>query len=191
MVVEETKRPGTPPPQPPPAPAPSESKPQTQAKAAPEANSALDAPAAEPATAVDEKSKSEPKSEPPITATVTNAKPSARARRVQPAEPKQEPSARLLTQGEKYLYGRGVTRNCDQAVVYLKAAANAGNAEARSHLGALYSAGECVPRDRVAAYHWFSLAKKATPENPWLESNLNMLWRDMSSAERRRVGGER
>ncbi len=97
----------------------------------------------------------------------------------------------MLMLGENYLYGRTVPRNCDQAIIYLKAAANAGNAEARSHLGALYSTGECVVRDRVAAYHWFALASRSERANPWLESNLNMLWRDMSPDERRRVGAER
>lgn len=115
----------------------------------------------------------------------------AHARAVTEKQPKEEPGAKMLLRGENYLYGRGVPRNCDQAVIYLKAAANAGNPAARSHLGALYSSGECVARDRVAAYHWFSLASRAEPANPWLESNLNMLWRDMSPEERHRVGAER
>ncbi len=113
------------------------------------------------------------------------------ARPVTEKQTKEEPGAKMLLRGENYLYGRGVPRNCDQAVIYLKAAANAGNPAARSHLGALYSAGECVTRDRVAAYHWFALASRAEHANPWLESNLNMLWRDMSPDERHRVGRER
>ncbi len=94
-----------------------------------------------------------------------------------------------MTLGENYLYGRGVTRNCGQALVYLKAAAQAGNPRARGKLGALYATGECVNQDRPTAYRWFTMAREVDPSNIWLERNREMLWREMSPDERVRSGG--
>ncbi len=186
MVVEEPPKPAVPPQtttNPEPATSLPESKPAPGAEVKDPAKQLSDVGNVEPAAPA--------KTEAKAPAEISEPARPARSRRLRDAQPKEEPGGRLLMLGEKYLYGRGAARNCTQAVVYLKAAANAGNTPARSHLGALYSTGECVPRDRVLAYHWFTLAKKAEPANPWLESNLNMLWRDMSSAERRRVGAER
>ena len=96
------------------------------------------------------------------------------------------PGAALLASGERYLYGQGVQRNCGQALVYMRSAADQGNAEAMSHLGALYATGECAPFDRAAAYSWFARAM-AAKRNPYVERNLDMLWRDMTPQERQRV----
>jgi TPR repeat protein len=101
------------------------------------------------------------------------------------AEPAPDPRTnKMLVLGEKYLYGRGVTRDCNQAMTYFRAAAGQENAPAMSHLGAMYASGSCVPIDRAAAYQWFARAENADPGNQWLARNLDMLWRDMTPRER-------
>ena len=95
----------------------------------------------------------------------------------------------LVSSGEKYLYARGVARNCDQAVTYFNAAAAQQNPQAFSHLGALYATGECVPMDRAVAYAWFRRAYAKEPGNRYFEQNLTMLWREMTPAERQRATG--
>jgi len=121
--------------------------------------------------------------EPPSKATAGQAasKPSP----ARPAQPTVDNT--LLTRAESYLYGRGVPRSCDQAMVYLRAAAQQPNAKARSQMGALYATGRCVPQDRVVAYQWFSRALNTDPHNVWLERNREMLWRQMSEDERQRA----
>ncbi len=92
---------------------------------------------------------------------------------------------KMLVTGENYLYGRaGLPQNCQQAVVYLKAAADSENAPAMSHLGAMYASGHCVQANRVAAYKWFVRASEVDPRNQWTSRNLNMIWREMTPQER-------
>ena len=86
---------------------------------------------------------------------------------------------------EKYLYGP--SRNCTAARSLLEQAAGRQNPSAMSHLGAMYATGQCVSADKTLAYIWFSRAYDVNPENQWLEKNLTMLWRDMSSSERQVV----
>ena len=95
-----------------------------------------------------------------------------------------------MSSGEKYLYARGVARNCRQAVTYFNAAAAQQNPQAFSHLGALYATGECVPMDRAIAYAWFRRAYAREPGNHYFERNLTMLWREMTPAERQRAAGQ-
>ena len=97
----------------------------------------------------------------------------------------------LVSSGERYLYARGVARDCDQAVTYFNAAAAQENPQAFSHLGALYATGECVPMDRAVAYAWFRRAYVKEPGNRYFEQNLIMLWRAMTPAERQRATGTR
>jgi hypothetical protein len=112
-----------------------------------------------------------------------------------PARPVQEPPKEKLDpakdpdvlRAEKYLYGQGVSRNCVAARTLLEQAASRQNPSAMSHLGAMYATGQCVSADKTLAYIWFSRAYDVTPENHWLEKNLTMLWRDMSSSERQVV----
>ncbi len=99
-------------------------------------------------------------------------------------DPRKNP---MLLLGEKYLYGQGVSRNCPQAVVYFKAAAERDIAPAMLHLGAIYASGVCVPLDRVTAFHWFRKAQLAEPHNPWIAKNMDILWREMSPQERSQV----
>ena len=107
-----------------------------------------------------------------------NEKPSAQRTKPQPA------GAELVNSGERYLYGRGVPRNCSQAVSSFHSAAKQDNPTAMAHLGSLYATGQCVPFNRVQAYQWYSRALAADRGNTYIEHNLNMLWREMSSDER-------
>ncbi len=112
-------------------------------------------------------------------------KPARKARATQRDE-----GSELVAAGERYLYSRGVGRSCEQAVSYFKAAAVKQNPQAFSHLGALYATGECVPMDRALAYSWFQRARTRDPSNLYLEQNLTMLRRQMSSDERQRALGK-
>lgn len=100
-----------------------------------------------------------------------------------------DPDADMVARAERYLYGRGVRKNCDQALVYLRIAANRGSATARSKLGGLYATGNCVPMDRAEAYNWFTLAREAGSKSMWVERNREMLWSQMTQAERERTLG--
>ncbi len=118
-------------------------------------------------------------------ARAANKKPSAdRTARVEPVV---NEGSELVNSGEKYLYGHGVARSCNQAVTYFQAAAAKQNPQAFSHLGALYATGECVPMDRAVAYAWFRRAYAKEPSNHYFEQNLTMLWREMTPDERQRA----
>lgn len=86
--------------------------------------------------------------------------------------------------GEAYLYGRGATENCDQAVKYLKTASGKLNARARSTFGTMYATGHCVPRDLPTSYSWFALALRVDPNNQILEKDLSAVWNQMTPPER-------
>ena len=100
------------------------------------------------------------------------------------ADPHNNPN---LVTGEKYLYGRGVPQNCQQAVQHFQAAAKQDNAPALAHLGVMSASGQCMKLDRVAAYQWFARAKLADPDNAWLDRSMDMLWASMSHRERNAV----
>jgi hypothetical protein len=109
------------------------------------------------------------------------------SRRASPPEPVTPAGEELVAAGERYLYGRGVPRNCNQALVYFRSAADQQNARALTRMGALYATGTCVAQNRVMAYNWFSRALAQDRGNHLIEKNLNMLWRDMSGEERQRI----
>jgi hypothetical protein len=95
---------------------------------------------------------------------------------------------KLLLLGEKYLYGGGaIARNCEQAIVYFRAAAEQDNVPAMSHLAALYESGECSKRDPEQAYSWLKRAHDADPSNPWIERDMQIMQRQMSSQQRASV----
>lgn len=105
--------------------------------------------------------------------------------RAKPAPvPATNPDDALVTNAEKYLYGRGVPQNCDRALVSLRAAADRQNARAESLLGTMYGTGHCVPRDLPNAYRWFALASRQQSDNMWIQRNLEMIWREMTPQER-------
>jgi hypothetical protein len=144
-----------------------------------QASSSEQAPGAEPGS-----TKEDQAATPAQTATAgkqASVKTRAAAQREAPA------GQALVTAGERYLYGRGVARDCNQALVYFREGAELRNAQALSRLGTMYATGVCVSQDRVVAYNWFSRALAEDRSNQAIEQNLNMLWRDMSAGERQKV----
>lgn len=97
-----------------------------------------------------------------------------------------KPSAALL-KAQKYIQGRGVPQNCEQGLMYLRAATEENDPRAAVQMGALYSSGLCVRQDRVTAYRWFSSARDMEPNNRWISKNLNQLWAQMTPSERRSI----
>jgi hypothetical protein len=61
-----------------------------------------------------------------------------------------------------YYYGQGVRRNLEQAVKWVRMAAEGGNADAQFSLGMLHRVGEGVPRDDFQAYVLLKAAALAT-----------------------------
>ncbi|HLK33038.1 MAG TPA: hypothetical protein VKT29_08105, partial [Terriglobales bacterium] len=96
-------------------------------------------------------------------------------------------SAALLSNAQKYLYGDGVPQSCDRALGYLRQAVDNDSAKAKSTLGGLYATGHCAPLDRATAYRWFALALRQEPNNSYLSHDLEMLWNQMTPAEKQRA----
>jgi TPR repeat protein len=96
-------------------------------------------------------------------------------------------SAALLLSGERYLYGRGVPRNCERAISDLRKASDMGNAKASSHLGAMYATGECLPLNHVGAYKYFAQALHQDSTNSYFQRNLEMLWNEMTPEEKQQA----
>jgi hypothetical protein len=90
-----------------------------------------------------------------------------------------------------YAQGRGTPKDCEQAVLLLKAAAKKANPRARSKLGTMYASGQCVPQDRVEAYKWMHAALQVNPGSEWIQKNQESLWSRMSASERRRAAAYR
>lgn len=91
---------------------------------------------------------------------------------------------RLVADGEKYLYGRGVPEDCARAQRNLQIAARASNAKAQTLLGAMYATGHCVGRDLPSAYRWFAKALNGDPSNSRVQRDLEVLWKQMTPEER-------
>ena len=85
---------------------------------------------------------------------------------------------------ERYIYGRGVPQDCDRGLSMLKSAAGRSDANAMVKLGALYSSGNCAPRDLPTAYRWFALALHKQPDNQRVQDDLQKLWGQMTPPER-------
>ncbi len=96
----------------------------------------------------------------------------------------QKPSSTLL-RAQQFLQGKGVQQNCEQGLIYLRAAAQKNEPAAAVQMGALYAAGHCVQQDKVMAYRWFNAAHELQPANQWIQRNLNQLWAQMSEQEHR------
>jgi hypothetical protein len=97
------------------------------------------------------------------------------------------PSAALL-RAQQFLQGRGVPQNCEQGLIYLRAATQRNEPAAAVQMGALYSAGHCVKQDRVMAYRWFNSAHELQPANQWIQKSMDQLWAQMTQQERRLSG---
>jgi Double zinc ribbon len=102
-----------------------------------------------------------------------------------PAE--QKPSA-MLIRAQQFLHGSGVEQNCEQGLLYLRAAAQRNEPAAAVQMGALYASGHCVHQDRVMAYRWFNSAHELQPANQWILKNMDFLWGQMTEQERRLAG---
>jgi hypothetical protein len=101
--------------------------------------------------------------------------------------PDYTPSAALL-RAQQYIRGHGVTQNCEQGLLYLRAATEKNDPGAAIQMAALYSSGLCVKQDRVMAYRWFNSAHELQPANMWIQKNMDQLWAQMTSQERRLAG---
>jgi len=102
--------------------------------------------------------------------------------------PDYKPSAALV-RAQQYIRGTGgVGQNCEQGLLYLHAATDKSDPGAAIQMAALYSSGLCVKQDRVMAYRWFNSAHELQPANVWIQRNMDQLWAQMSSQERRLAG---
>jgi hypothetical protein len=101
--------------------------------------------------------------------------------------PDYKPSAALV-RAQQYIRGTGVQQNCEQGLLYLRAATEKNDPGAAIQMAALYSSGLCVKQDRVMAYRWFNSAHELQPANMWIQKNMDQLWAQMSSQERRLAG---
>jgi Double zinc ribbon len=102
--------------------------------------------------------------------------------------PDYKPSAALV-RAQQYIRGTGgVAQNCEQGLLYLKAATDKSDPGADIQMAALYSSGICVKQDRVMAYRWFNSAHELQPANVWIQRNMDQLWAQMSTQERRLAG---
>jgi hypothetical protein len=114
---------------------------------------------------------------PKPTASVERAtKPHAGIRPARPVDP--------VSEAQKYIYGQGVTQDCDRGMRLLKPAADQANPAAMVEMGALYSAGLCTPHDLPTAYRWFALALRKDPDNMAVQTDLQKLWGEMTQPER-------
>lgn len=118
----------------------------------------------------------------------SDGKPSASTKAIDDAHiPDHKPSAALV-RAQQYLRGHGVPQNCEQGMLYLRAATEKNDPEAAIQMAALYSSGLCVKQDRVMAYRWFNSAHELEPANTWIQKNMDQLWAQMTSQERRLAG---
>ncbi|MGH9564737.1 MAG: hypothetical protein ACRD4I_02025, partial [Candidatus Angelobacter sp.] len=99
----------------------------------------------------------------------------------------QRPS-KMLMKAQQYIQGSGgMAQNCEQGLVYLRAAAQKNEPAAAVQMGALYASGQCVKQDRVMAYRWFNSAHELQPSNQWIQRNMDQLWGEMNAQERRQA----
>jgi len=103
-------------------------------------------------------------------------KPHAGIRPAQSADP--------VSEAQKYIYGRGVSQDCERGMRLLKPAAAQANPKAMIEMGALYSAGLCTPHDLPTAYRWFAMALRKDPDNQPVQADLQKLWSEMTQPER-------
>jgi hypothetical protein len=101
-----------------------------------------------------------------------------------PTIPTASPEDRLVDEGERYLYGRGVRADCSLAQRNLMIGARQSNPKAQTLLGAMYATGHCVNRDLPTAYRWFAKALHGDPGNSRVQRDLEVLWKQMTPEER-------
>jgi hypothetical protein len=167
----------------PPQPAPAQSAPATQLPH----SDAGDSTAATPAASAPASATTQPPAPADTDSDTKNA--DAPTKNPAPVAPKPRPVVKAaqpgpVTEAQRYLYGKGVTQNCDRGLRILKPAADAANTKAMIEMGALYSAGLCTPRDLPTAYRWFALALHKDPDNQSVQTDLQKLWGEMTQPER-------
>jgi TPR repeat protein len=52
-------------------------------------------------------------------------------------------------------------------------------------LGTMYASGHCVGRNLAPAYHWYARALHREPGNTRFQSDLEVLWKQMTPEDRR------
>jgi TPR repeat protein len=135
-----------------------------------------------------------PAVESPQTSSPETREPEESAAATRKVAPKPSPAAsvapaatfedRLVADGERYLYGRGVPEDCERAQRNLQIAARQSNAKAQTLLGAMYATGHCVGRDLPNSYRWFAKALHGDPGNSRVQRDLEVLWKQMTPEER-------
>ncbi len=130
-----------------------------------------------PADSASQPASADSDTRPPQAETAPAVKP--RERKPTPAKP-----ADPVAEAQRYIYGSGVSQDCDRGLRLLKPAAEQSNPKAMISLGALYSTGTCTPRDLPTAYRWFALALHKQPDNQALQDDLQKLWSQMTQPER-------
>jgi TPR repeat protein len=63
-------------------------------------------------------------------------------------------------------------------------AAQNSNVQAQSTLATMFATGHCAPRSLPLAYRWFAKASHQEPNNPRIEKNLEILWKQMTPEEK-------
>lgn len=101
-----------------------------------------------------------------------------------PATPPVSFDDKIVADGERYLYGRGVPQDCARAQRNLQIGAGNSNPKAQTLLGAMYATGHCVNRDLPTAYRWFAKALHGDPGNSRVQRDLEVLWKQMTPEER-------
>ncbi|MGH9502204.1 MAG: hypothetical protein ACRD20_05075 [Terriglobales bacterium] len=166
----------------PPAGAAAVTKPVEQASQPDDASPAPAAKTPSPASG-SEPEAAEPASQEPQVAAKT-AMPKAISRKPSPAAAASSFEDRLVADGERYLYGRGVPEDCNRAQRNLQIAARQENPKAETLLGAMYATGHCVGRDLPTSYRWFAKALHGDPGNSRVQRDLEVLWKQMTPEER-------
>ena len=73
--------------------------------------------------------------------------PKAKSRKPAAAKPTPAKAYNSVSEAERYIYGRGVSQDCDRGLRLLKPAAEQSNTQAMISMGSLYTTGTCTPRD--------------------------------------------
>ena len=158
------------------APASTDAGPSSGATDSPSDSPAAAAPASKQPAATAPDTTPAPTPKPIKTEAERPAKPPAAIKPARPADP--------VSEAQKYIYGRGVTQDCERGMRLLRPAAAQANPKAMIEMGALYSAGLCTPHDLPTAYRWFALALRKDPDNASVQTDLQKLWGEMTQPER-------
>jgi TPR repeat protein len=115
--------------------------------------------------------------------TAPPAKPAPTTKKIREPKPTPVTPTDPTAEAESYIYGRGVSQDCDRGLRLLKPAA-AHSVKAMIALGTLYSSGTCAPRDLPTAYRYFAMALHQQPDNQPVQNDLQDIWAKMTQPER-------